>query len=305
MRCFVLALAVLACLATQGIAQQGPPSDGSQPKAQTKAEARQSEYKAAIAAADAAAVNGPKDIKLADEGVLRLPEGTQWVPRAEADRLLQSVGQRPDPSLLGMISGETDKHGWTAILRTTHEGYVKDEDAKDLDPAKLLANLREGQEEANKSRIERGFPPLTLDDWMQPPSYDPQTKRLVWALPVRSGDDPKPTINYNTRALGRKGYLSLNLLTDKDHFQAEKGTALALLQRMDYVPGQRYADFNPSTDKVAAYGLAALVGAVALKKLGLFAIAAAFLAKFAKIGIIAVIGFFAAIKAFFSRRKRG
>ena len=47
--------------------------------------------------------------------------------------------------------------------------------------------------------------------------------------------------------------------------------------------GKRYTDFDASTDKVAAYGLAALVAGVAAKKLGLLAIAGAFVLKFAKV----------------------
>ena len=43
--------------------------------------------------------------------------------------------------------------------------------------------------------------------------------------------------------------------------------------------GKRYTDFDSSTDKVAAYGLAALVAGVAAKKLGLLAIAGAFFAQ--------------------------
>lgn len=60
-----------------------------------------------------------------------------------------------------------------------------------------------------------------------------------------------------------------------------------MLDNLKYVEGKRYADFNSSTDKVAEYGLAALVAGVAAKKLGLFAVIAAFLAKFAKVGILA------------------
>ena len=67
----------------------------------------------------------------------------------------------------------------------------------------------------------------------------------------------------------------------------DKTAVLALLDNLNYVDGKRYADFDSSTDKVAEYGLAALVAGVAAKKLGLFAVIAAFLAKFAKVGILA------------------
>jgi uncharacterized membrane-anchored protein len=44
------------------------------------------------------------------------------------------------------------------------------------------------------------------------------------------------------------------------------------------------------------------VGGIAAKKLGLFAVMAAFLAKFAKVAILAVAGFGAAIAKFFKRK---
>ena len=72
---------------------------------------------------------------------------------------------------------------------------------------------------------------------------------------------------------------------------------------MNYEDGKRYADFNPSTDKVAEYGLAALVVGVAAKKLGLIAIIAAFVAKFAKLFFIGALAFGGGIWKFFKRDK--
>ena len=182
---------------------------------------------------------------------------------------------------------------------------MKDDDAKDLDPEKLLASLREASEASNKDRIAQGFSAVTLDDWMQRPNYDAVTKRLVWALPVRDvgGNAESATINYNTRALGRDGYLSLNLLTDRAHFAMEKPQADALLGDLVYVKGKRYQDFNVSTDHVAEYGLAALIGVVALKKLGIIALGTAFVLKFAKLGIVAVLGIGAAIRKILGGKK--
>ena len=54
---------------------------------------------------------------------------------------------------------------------------------------------------------------------------------------------------------------------------------------------------------MAEYGLAALVIGVGAKKLGLLALAFAFIAKFAKLGILAVVGLGAAFTKFFKRNK--
>ena len=55
---------------------------------------------------------------------------------------------------------------------------------------------------------------------------------------------------------------------------------------------------------MAEYGLAALVAGVAAKKLGLFAVIAAFFAKFAKVILIAGAGLLAAVAKLFGGKKR-
>jgi len=266
---------------------------------------REQEVKSAFMAARQAATAGPANIRLIDEGVLHLPAQRRWIPKAEAARILRAWGNHPGDNLLGLVMGRTGSSNWVATVTFTRDGYVKDNDAKDLDPDKLLAQMRQSAEASNSDRIARGFKAITIDEWLQRPRYDSAAKRLVWALPLRDvGADPNSaTINYNTRALGRDGYFSLNLLTDREHFEAQKPEADMLLTTLDYAPGKRYQDFNVSTDRVAEYGLAALIGVVALKKLGLIAIATAFVLKFAKLGILAVIGLGAAVRRLIGRAK--
>jgi uncharacterized membrane-anchored protein len=54
---------------------------------------------------------------------------------------------------------------------------------------------------------------------------------------------------------------------------------------------------------VAEYGLAALVGGLAAKKLGFFALAAAFLAKFAKVFLLGGAAALGVFTKFFKRKK--
>ena len=51
--------------------------------------------------------------------------------------------------------------------------------------------------------------------------------------------------------------------------QIEQGTP-GILSAIEFNPGQRYGDFNPTSDKVATYGLTALVAGGVAAKLGLF-----------------------------------
>ena len=110
-------------------------------------------------------------------------------------------------------------------------------------------------------------------------------------------------VNYNTYALGREGYISVNMITSASQIATDKAQAKTILDSLQFNEGKRYADFNPATDKVAEYGLAALIAGVAAKKLGFFAIIAAFLAKFAKLAIAGVIGLGMAVRKFFSKKE--
>ena len=75
-----------------------------------------------------------------------------------------------------------------------------------------------------------------------------------------------------------------------------------LLADLDYNSGKRYEDFNSSTDHIAEYGLAALVGGIAAKKLGLIALIGAFVVKFAKVIFIGALALGAGLLKLFRRK---
>ncbi|KQU80368.1 MULTISPECIES: DUF2167 domain-containing protein [unclassified Rhizobacter] len=268
------------------------------------AEDRQKEGEAAVAAARAATVKGPSDVRLRDQAVLKLPAGMEYIPQPQAGRLMQAMGNSSDDRLIGLVqsSGESQ---WLVVARYENAGYIKDDDAKDWNVDDLFKSLKEGTEEGNKRRRDQGFPELEIVGWVQKPSYDAASHRLVWSMAARTPgeNEAQQSINYNTYALGREGYITLNLITSRASIEADKPVAGQLLSALNFNGGKGYADFNSSTDKVAEYGLAALVAGVAVKKLGLFAVIAAFFLKFAKVALLAGAGLLAVIGKFFSRKK--
>ncbi|GLS43811.1 DUF2167 domain-containing protein [Methylobacterium brachythecii] len=282
---------------TQAAPQPGPMT----------AEQKAAEVKSAWSDAQKVATLGPNDVKLLDQADLKLPDNTAFVPALQAKRILRAYGNTPGADVVGLVTGTAEKDDWLVVVRYIKEGYIKDDDAKDWNADDLLANIKEGTAQSNEDRAARGFPKLRIVGWIEKPTYDAQTHRLVWSLSSKQENEPDSAdggVNYNTYALGRDGYFSLNLLTSQSEVEAKKPVAHTLLSNLTYVDGKRYSDVNMSTDRIAAYGLAALVGGVAVKKLGLFAIAAAFLLKFAKIGIIAVIGLGAGISRLFKRKPK-
>jgi uncharacterized membrane-anchored protein len=253
-----------------------------------------------------AAVKGPSDVPLTGQATLHLPAGLAFVPQPHAQRVLNAMGNPgSDSRLQGLVFPGGDS-GWFAVVRYEAAGYIKDDDAREWNADDLLKSFREGTEASNAERKKMGVPEMEIVGWAEKPAYDAATHRLVWAMSSRdkgASANAEQGVNYNTYALGREGYFSINLVTDLKALPAHKPAAASLLGALDYSDGKRYADFNASTDKVAEYGLAALVLGVGAKKLGLFAVIAAFVAKFAKIAILGALAFGGAIFKFLKRDK--
>jgi len=274
--------------------------------AQAQTAPLQEEAEKAWQAAATVAVKGPQDVKLANQATLHLPEGKVFIPHAEAARLLHVMGNPGDYADLQGLVLPGDQAHWMAIVRFEKSGYIKDDDAKHWDADDMLKSYREGTEEGNKERKKMGVAGLEIVGWAEKPTYAADAHRLVWAMSTRElgapANEPQG-VNYNTFALGREGYVSVNLVTGLNELPQDKAQAAQLLGALEFDSGKRYQDFDASTDHVAEYGLAALVLGVGAKKLGLFAVVFAFLAKFAKVFILAGLGAGGALMKFFRRDK--
>jgi uncharacterized membrane-anchored protein len=292
----IMLLALFASLSA--FAQAAPSSEAS----------REAELTAAWQAAGKAGNAGPNDIVLIDQATLKLPAGYFFVPNAEGARVLRALGNVVnDSSFVGLVVGTHRDDQWVVVIRYIKEGYIKDDDAKNWNADELLNNIRDGVEQSNKDRSSRGFPELQVIGWVEPPAYDAGAHRLVWSLLGKDKDQPDnapKNINYNTYALGRDGYFSLNLLSGSERIASEKAVAHELLADLSYNAGKRYEDFSATTDRIAAYGLAALVGGIAVKKLGLLAVLAAVVLKFAKVILIGAAVLGAGVMRFFRRKPR-
>lgn len=271
-------------------------------------QATKDELKAAVQEAQASLVRGPSKIDVLDEASFALPGSAGFVPAPAAIRYLRALGNSVDEkSLVGLIVPTTADEQWIAVLAFVKSGYVRDDDARNWKPDEILKNLRDSTEQSNASRKDKGLPELEVTGWAEAPAYDANTHRLVWSAILRAKGQAAASqddVNYRTIALGRNGYLSLTMASSLASLAANKSNANALLADIGYLDGKRYADFNASTDHIAEYGLAALVAGVAVKKLGLFAVIAAFAAKFFKVGLIALLAFSTKIRGLFKRKPK-
>jgi uncharacterized membrane-anchored protein len=245
---------------------------------------------------------GPRDLPLAGQAVLALPEGLIFIPQPQAGKVLAAMGHGERSTLQGLIvpdEGSEQKFG--VSLDYSDDGYIDDEAAKTWDADELLENLKRGTEAMNAERQRRGIYAIEVKRWIEPPHYNEAEHRLIWSALVQpKGTETGGSVNYNTYALGRRGHFSLNLISSAETIEANKPVALRLLQALKFEKGHAYEDFDRTTDRVASYGIAALIGGIAAKKLGLISVLVALLAKFGKV-IAAGLG----VLAVKSRKRRG
>ncbi len=207
---------------------------------------------------------GPAEAKLGDQALLKLPKGYRFLGGPETQQLLKQMGNFPSGSELGLITTTGEGEQWFMVVRYIDAGYVKDDEAANWDADALMTSIKEGTEEDNKTRQAQGFPPLIIRGWEEKPHYDKAANKVVWAISAQERES-SVGVNYNTLALGRQGYLSMNMVGSLEQLPMLKPHVSLLLTNVEFVEGKRYTDFNSTTDKVAAVGLSALIAGAAIK----------------------------------------
>ena len=243
---------------------------------------------------------------------LNLGKEFRYLDSADARKVLEQLwGNPPDADVLGMVvprDGDLlGDQGWAVVVTYDDEGYVSDEDAAKIDYAQMLQDLKDEAKEGSKERREAGYGGIELVGWAEPPHYDAAAKKLYWAKELAFEGNEANTLNYDIRVLGRSGYLSLNAVAGMGEMGQVRAGMQQLLPAVEFDQGARYADYDASTDKAAAYGLAALVGGGVAAKAGLFGKIGALLLGLKKllIPLVLVIGaFFGKILSFFRRGKK-
>ncbi|NWE73292.1 DUF2167 domain-containing protein [Pseudomonas gingeri] len=241
-------------------------------------------------------------------GTITLPSGIAtlqlnnefyYLSPEDTERLLtEAWGNPPGHKTLGMIIptavSPLADNGWGVIVSYKNDGHISDDDAAKIDYADLLKQMQADDEEDNKERRKQGYAGLQLLGWAEPPSYDQGSHKMYWARELKADDAQQNTLNYSIRVLGRQGVLELNAVAAMADLPTIKQEVPKILAFTNFTDGNRYADFDSSTDKLAPYGLAALVAGGIAAKAGLFAkIGVALLAfkKFIVIGLVVVAGF--------------
>jgi len=237
-----------------------------------------------------------------------LDDEFRYLDQADARRVLEDLwGNPPDESVLGMIVPRspalTDEDSWAVVVTYADDGYVPDEDASKIDYRELLQTMQKEISDANPERVKAGYGSLQLVGWAVPPRYDAGSKKLYWARELAFNDQASHTLNYDIRVLGRHGYLSLNAVSGMNSLGAVRAGMDRLLPMTEFDRGARYADHNPRTDKIAAYGVASLIGGGLAAKAGLFTKLGLVLAKSWKLLLIGLVALGGSLGKLFGKRK--
>ncbi len=244
---------------------------------------------------------------------IKVPDGFKYLNGEQSEMILTDVWGNPpsegEDRSLGMLmlesSSPMEDSMYAINITYSEEGFIEDEDASDIDYDDLLEQMQSEEGEINEYRLSEGYEAVHTVGWAAQPFYDEENKKLYWAKEIAFGEDPSHTLNYNIRVLGRKGFLQLNAIGGMYVLPQVQSNIEPILESVTFQEGHRYMDFDPSMDRVAAYGIAGLIAGKALAKVGLLAKLGIFLAKFWKIAAVGFIAFGAGIKKFFSKKDEG
>jgi len=240
---------------------------------------------------------------------LNLTPAFRYLSQADTKKVLvdlwgnppESVGETLGaivPAGVSILSAES----WLIIVSYDDSGHVDDADAAGIDYSDLLSEMQQATRENSEERVKQGYEKLELVGWAEPPHYDSGAKKIYWAKQLKFGDTPPPdTLNYNIRALGRTGFLDLTAVAGMNQLPMINSRVNEILGTVSFNIGNRYQDFDSTSDHVAEYGIAGLIAGGVLAKAGFFKLLAPFI-KFILLGLAAAGGIFF---KFFRRKPSG
>ncbi len=210
-------------------------------------------------------------------GTLVVPAGFRYLNAEQSRYVLEELWGNPeDTVVMGMIvpenTGVLGDDSWAFIITYEEMGYVKDDDADDIDYEELLDEMKTDATAENEFREKEGYETIEIVGWASKPFYDEDKKVLHWAKEIRFGQNEFNTLNYNVRILGRKGVMIFNAVAPMSELAQVQKSISPVLASFTYADGVKYKDFDPELDDVAAWTIGGLVAGKVLAKAGILAV---------------------------------
>lgn len=239
--------------------------------------------------------------KLPDsDSTITLPEGYIIVIGEDAKKE-REMGEALAPDDIEAVVNDENFDN-TTIFQWVESGYISIDDWGDIDPRLLLESITENTELANVERRKRGYSLIHVVGWLKEPTLSRELNTVYWTVEARD-DLGYSIVNSVALSLGRHGYERIVWVTDKGSYVPFGGHLEMMLKAHSFDPTFKYEDYVEG-DKMAGYGIAALVAASVGGKV---AQATGLLAVFKKfIGIIfaVIAGLFYKLRNIFSRNKK-
>ncbi len=226
-------------------------------------------------------------------GKIQVPPGFKYLDQKQSEYVVVELWGNPksEGMTLGMILPENqdvlDSAGYVFNIEYNEIGYVKDDDADDIDYDELLEEIKKDISEESKERVKMGLGAVSMVGWATKPFYDDDKKVLYWAKELKFEDNKINTLNYNVRILGRKGVMVLNAIANMPELPKVQKDIDKVLDMVKFNEGYKYENYDSSVDKVAAWTIGGLIAGKVLAKVGFFAI----ILKFGKFIILAIAAF--------------
>jgi uncharacterized membrane-anchored protein len=220
---------------------------------------------------------------------LKIPTGFKYLDAQQTHFVLEELWGNPPQTNDGMLflaeAEMLSSQNWAFVVSFEDDGHIDDSDAGSINYSELLTQMKEDTKEGSSERVKMGYGAIELVGWASPPYYDAAKKTLHWAKELKFDQADENTLNYDVRILGRSGLISMNAVGSITQLEEVKGKIPEILNSVEFAEGNKYWDFNPSMDKVAAVGIGGLVAGKVLAKAGLFVI----LLKYIKVIGLAVV----------------
>ncbi len=189
-------------------------------------------------------------------GTFAVPDGGRIVADADAHRI--------DEMINGTTASDVDAYATirhrSLYLQYSDSGYVTADDWKDVDSAKLLQSMTEATAAENEERAKSGVPAMYVDGWVQKPTFDQARKIVGWVVKLHQSSHP--FVNAVALELGRHGYERFTLASDGSDPAGDAAILADAARGYRFDPGFRFSDYVQG-DKLAGFGIAALVGTAA------------------------------------------
>lgn len=217
------------------------------------------------------AQGAPARVALLDEGTLRLESGLQFVGRDVAVRYLRAHGMESPPDLVGMLMFGGRSETWYGIIRLVRDGFVDAAAVGQWTYEDVLASIKDDTARENEARARKTLPPRVVEGWRIPPTYDPDTRSILWA--VRSYVSGVSTMNESDSTahlavFGRNGYFQVDITAAGATLRENARDFPMIANNLRFLEGKRYDDFVAGSDTVSRHGLATVFGVGTLRHVG-------------------------------------